>query len=77
MFSQEDDLTLSINGHTCHVSDLALTFELNPSSKCYEWKTHSLVVNGHDQDVTIENLHDYVEKCRDFYFNYGASFVNL
>ena len=66
-----DALTLSINGQQCTLADLALTFQLNPTSKVYAWSAHDLHPSGAELDVSVDTVDDYIAACLDFYTNVG------
>ncbi|CAH1802965.1 unnamed protein product, partial [Owenia fusiformis] len=53
------------------LEDLSLTFQYNPSSKVYRFTAVDLKLNGEDEEVTVENVEEYVELMTDFCLNVG------
>ncbi|XP_071078576.1 E3 ubiquitin-protein ligase HECTD1-like isoform X2 [Haliotis cracherodii] len=53
------------------LEDLGLTFQFNPSSKVYGYTSYDLKHNGENEDVTLDNIEEYIELVTDFCFNNG------
>ncbi|XP_064604069.1 LOW QUALITY PROTEIN: E3 ubiquitin-protein ligase HECTD1-like [Liolophura sinensis] len=53
------------------LEDLGLNFQFNPSSKVYGFSAVDLKPNGEDEEVTLENVEDYIDLVTDFCFNSG------
>ena len=43
----------------------------NPSSTAYEYESYELKYNGENEDVTLDNVEDYIELVTDFCLNSG------
>lgn len=68
-----ENLSLEVDdGHSCRLEDLSLTFQLNPSSRYYEYSHADLIKAGGSVEVNLDNLESYIECCYDFYFNTGV-----
>ncbi|KAK3576282.1 hypothetical protein CHS0354_036017 [Potamilus streckersoni] len=53
------------------LEDLGLTFQFNPSSKVYGFSAVDLKPDGEDEEVTLENVEEYVDLVTDFCLNTG------
>ncbi|KAK7103616.1 E3 ubiquitin-protein ligase HECTD1-like isoform X2 [Littorina saxatilis] len=64
--SNPHDTTSSIQ-----LEELGLTFQFNPSSRMYGFHTHDLKRDGENEEVTLENVEEYIDLVMDFCFNSG------
>ncbi|XP_014790157.1 E3 ubiquitin-protein ligase HECTD1 [Octopus bimaculoides] len=53
------------------LEDLGLTFQFNPSSRVYGYTSINLRPGGDEQEVTLDNVEEYVTLVTDFCFNTG------
>jgi len=58
-------------GPAVRLEDLALNFQYSPSSRIYGYGAYDLCPRGEYEDVTIENVEDYIELLTDFCLNKG------
>ena len=49
----------------------SLNFTFNPSSSVYNYTSVELRVNGEEEEVTLDNLEEYIESVTDFCLNSG------
>lgn len=54
-----------------HLDDLGLTFQYLPSSKVYGYSAVDLKPNGEYEEVTIDNVEEYIELVMDFCLHTG------
>ncbi|KAL5009008.1 hypothetical protein ScPMuIL_014589 [Solemya velum] len=54
-----------------HLEDLSLVFQFNPSSKVYGYSSVDLKFDGSDEDVSLENVEEYVDLVTDFCLSIG------
>lgn len=59
------------SGNGVRLEDLGLTFQFNPSSRVYGYTSVNLRPGGDEQEVTLDNVEDYVALVTDFCFNTG------
>ncbi|XP_050406417.1 E3 ubiquitin-protein ligase HECTD1 isoform X3 [Patella vulgata] len=53
------------------LEDLGLTFQFNPSSKVYGFMSHDLKINGENEEVTLDNIEEYIDLVTDFCLSSG------
>ncbi|XP_076442551.1 E3 ubiquitin-protein ligase HECTD1-like isoform X4 [Babylonia areolata] len=53
------------------LDELGLTFQFNPSSTVCGYQTHDLKLDGENEDVTLDNVEEYIDLVMDFCFNSG------
>lgn len=53
------------------LEDLGINFQFNPSSKVYGYTAYDLKPNAEDEEVTLENIEEYVDLVTDFCLNSG------
>ncbi|ESO83496.1 hypothetical protein LOTGIDRAFT_179729 [Lottia gigantea] len=53
------------------LEDLGLTFQFNPSSKVFGFTSHDLKINGENEEVTLDNLEEYIDLVTDFCLTSG------
>ncbi|ODM98949.1 E3 ubiquitin-protein ligase HECTD1 [Orchesella cincta] len=58
-------------GPAVRLEDLGLNFQFSPSSRVFGYNAVDLCPRGEFEDVTIENVEDYVELLTDFCLNKG------
>ena len=49
----------------------SLNFTFNPSSRVFKYELVELKPNGEDEEVTLDNLEEYIELITDFCLNTG------
>jgi len=59
-------------GPAVRLEDLGLNFQFSPSSRVFGYNAVDLCPRGEFEDVTIENVEDYVELLTDFCLNKGV-----
>lgn len=70
---QIQNLSLHHSSGPVSLEDLALTFTYLPSSEVYGYESVSLVPNGADIEVTIENIEEYAELTTTFCLDHGIA----
>lgn len=59
-------------GPAVRLEDLGLNFQYSPSSRVFGYNAVDLCPRGEFEDVTIENVEDYIELLTDFCLNKGV-----
>jgi len=62
---------LTLTNPPVPIEDLSLNFTFNPSSTVYGFDSVELKPNGEDEDVTLDNLEEYIESVADYCLNTG------
>jgi len=71
----EDEKAEKVNGlklDGADIHDLGLTFHYSPSSAVYQYESVELKSGGEDEEVTIHNVDEYVERTLDWCLNRGV-----
>jgi len=55
------------------IEELGLTFQYSPSSCVYKFESVELKLGGEEEDVTIHNLEDYIDRTIDWCFTRGIA----
>uniref|UniRef100_A0AC34RA16 E3 ubiquitin-protein ligase n=1 Tax=Panagrolaimus sp. JU765 TaxID=591449 RepID=A0AC34RA16_9BILA len=65
------NLKIEVSHAKCTLDEIGLTFVVDPPSSVFEYRTHELIENGANVDVTLCNLDEYIEKVLDFHLSSG------